>query len=113
MDIALELCDKYIFDHIFAALLPAANVSYGLDNASMNSTLLELSASSTWQYAPATKFFSFQPGEAAYLSQWNRDNIYRQFISLYFITWLVASYSPLSSIFNSTPGLPARQYTSL
>lgn len=85
MDIALELCDKYIFDHIYTALLPAQQKSYNLDNGAVNAS--SFNGSSAWTYEPATSFLSFPPTEAAYTSQWARDNVYRQMISLFFITW--------------------------
>lgn len=83
MDIPLECFDTFIFDHIYAALLPAQQASYGLNGPSNAS----LASTSPWTYEPATKYISFQPREAAYMSQWTRDNPYRQFISLFFITW--------------------------
>jgi lathosterol oxidase len=86
MDIALELCDTYIFDHIYAALLPASPAPYNLKNGI--GTLASWDAtSSPWQYQPASSFISFPPGEAAYQSQWRRDNMIRQILSLYLITW--------------------------
>lgn len=84
MDIPLECFDTYIFDHIYAALLPAQHSTYGLNDGLSNASLAD---SSTWTYQPSSKFVSFEPYDAAYLSQWTRDNIYRQFLSLFIITW--------------------------
>lgn len=84
MDIPLECFDTFIFDHIYAALLPAHPANNGLNDGLSN---LSLADTSPWTYTPTSKFLSFQPRDAAYLSQWTRDNPYRQFISLFFITW--------------------------
>jgi lathosterol oxidase len=86
MDIALELCDRYIFDYVFSTVLPLATPNHFYDGPS-NSTVFDPKAASIWQFEPASKIISFEPSDAAYLSQWSRDNIYRQAISLYFITW--------------------------
>lgn len=87
MDIALELCDTFFFDYVYAALLPAQPAPYNLANGVTNSTQFDGEASSPWQYESSTKYISFTPRDAAYMSQWTRDNIYRQLISLFFITW--------------------------
>jgi lathosterol oxidase len=86
MDIALEFVDTYAFDRLYAAVLPASPAPYNLKGALGNGTSFDAS-SSPWQYEPASQYISFQPGEAAYSSQWDRNNVYRQIISLYFITW--------------------------
>jgi lathosterol oxidase len=83
MDIVLECFDKYIFDHIYAAALPAAAPTH------FNQTGAEWNpkAASSWQWEPASALLSFQPTDAAYKSAWTRDNLYRQLITLYLITW--------------------------
>jgi len=87
MDIVLEFCDTFALDRVYAALLPAHPAPYNLKDGATNSSLFDAKASSPWQYQPSTTFFSFEPTEAAYMSAWTRDNIYRQLITLYFITW--------------------------
>jgi len=86
MDIALEFVDTYLFDQVYATLLPVQTPPYNTNNG-LNSTLIDAKASSPWEYAPASAYLSFAPGEAAYMSQWTRDNIWRQLITLYLITW--------------------------
>jgi hypothetical protein len=45
-----------------------------------------------WEYVPATQYIiSFTPSKAAWTSQWPRDNIWRQSINLYLITWYASS----------------------
>jgi lathosterol oxidase len=90
MDIVLEIFDTFGFDYFYSAILPAGPVPYDLsNNGAGNSTTLPLRELSTWQYRPATQWFSLTPHDAAYTSAWNRDNMYRQGLSLFLITWLV------------------------
>lgn len=86
MDVVLELTDTFILDYLYAWALPA-RAAFGFpDYPSANATG---QAFSTWKYEPATHFFSVEPSQAAYQSAWSRDNIYRQGLSLYLITWCV------------------------
>lgn len=89
MDIVLEVVDTYALDYLYSAILPAHPAPYDLKHGASNATL-DFKASSTWQYTPSTKFITLEPSEAAYMSQWTRDNAYRQLITLFFITWSVA-----------------------
>lgn len=83
MDVVLEIVDTFIGDYAYAALHPAKSLQGSFDPTS-NATVGHLS---TWQYEPATKYLYLEPPEAAYMSAWPRDNIYRQSLSLYLITW--------------------------
>jgi len=92
MDIVLEVADTFIFDHLYAALLPAtqaysfsANATYSSINAEPTGYALP---HATWQFEPASKYFSVSPGKNAYMSAWNRDDWRRQALTLYLITWL-------------------------
>ncbi|KAI9746514.1 MAG: c-5 sterol desaturase [Claussenomyces sp. TS43310] len=87
MDIVLEACDTFAFDYAYAKFLPAGPAPYELLSGASNDTTAATAAASIWQYHPATSYFSLTPSPAAYLSAWPRDNTYRQFISLFFITW--------------------------
>jgi len=80
MDVVNEFYDTIIGDHMYSLLYPAFPGSY--DNS--------LTTNATWQYKPATKYFSIPPSQAAYMSAWPRDNIYRQMINLFLIAWLVS-----------------------
>ncbi|POS86697.1 hypothetical protein EPUL_001815 [Erysiphe pulchra] len=90
MDIVLELCDTYLLDKVYASALPAQTSSL-LNFGLSNTTVYGDTKSTTWQYTPASSFISFAPKDAAYMSSWNRDNIYRQAISLFFITWFAGA----------------------
>lgn len=112
MDVVLEFADTYIFDQIYANVLPLQTSSASFDPIStitasfknsvrdigsnlVNATFAAATAAgnsdslpirSTWQWEPASQFLSAQPSEYAYLSQWDRDNVFRQSISLFFVT---------------------------
>ncbi|KAK2007027.1 hypothetical protein LZ32DRAFT_663160 [Colletotrichum eremochloae] len=85
MDVVLEIIDTFIGDKLHDTLLPAHATPYDFPNYTVNATALPLSI---WKYKPSTYMFSLEPSEAAYMSAWPRDNIFRQFTSLFLITWL-------------------------
>jgi lathosterol oxidase len=99
MDIVLEIFDTFIGDHVWAAIFPAKSAPYDYPQTSGNASAAAAAAAgisssareqqsfSSWTYKPATDYFSIQPYQAAYMSQWPRDNVWRQGISLYAITW--------------------------
>ncbi|KAI9797740.1 MAG: c-5 sterol desaturase [Candelina submexicana] len=110
MDIVLEAFDTFIFDRVYATLVPASPADAQLSlNASRNvaadatfSSVRELPT--VYQYHAASKYLQFQPSPYAYLSRLPRDNIYRQAITLYLITWLFGLvvyfiFSSLSYVF--------------
>lgn len=89
MDIVLEVLDTYLFDYLYAAVLPASLSGYdSLKHGSSNASSFSLSPAFSWQYKPATSFFSLEPPQAAYMSAWTRDNIYREITSFFLITWV-------------------------
>lgn len=83
MDVVNEIWDTFLGDFAYAYLLPAPQTSYGFPDPT-NSTEQVFSS---WQYQPSTKYLYIEPSKAAYMSSWNRDNIYRQSINLFLITW--------------------------
>jgi len=105
MDVVLEVFDTLLFDRLYANVLPISpavsafdpisTISASLKSYDVNATYDRLSlaegsfARSGWQWQPASQYFSMQPSEHAYMSTWDRDNMYRQFVSLYLITWYV------------------------
>lgn len=89
MDIALELTDTYIFDYLYSWALPVKSPFLNGFGDQINGTAFDAKSASTWQYHPSNSFLQFEPTEAAYTSQLNRDNIYRQAFSLFLITWYV------------------------
>ncbi|KAF2457076.1 hypothetical protein BDY21DRAFT_304056 [Lineolata rhizophorae] len=85
MDIVLEVADTFLFDRAYAALLPAPYHGPGAAAATANATF---SSMREWEFNPASDYLSFAPGDHAWMSQWDRDNVWRQFVSLYLITWI-------------------------
>ncbi|KAM0820812.1 hypothetical protein AB5N19_06632 [Seiridium cardinale] len=85
MDIVNELWDTFVADYAYAKLLPARPAPYDFPNPTNSSNA---QVYSTWQYEPATKYFSIQPSEYAYMSEWSRDSVYRQSLNLFLITWI-------------------------
>ncbi|KAF1981811.1 C-5 sterol desaturas-like protein [Aulographum hederae CBS 113979] len=92
MDIVLEAFDTYLFDPIYATLLPST--FYGgklsaLGDRALNSSLLQDAVPNyLYHYKPASEYLSFPPSDYAYMSSLTRDNVIRQAISLYLITAL-------------------------
>lgn len=92
MDVVLEVFDTFFFDRLYASVLPAtprvsaAAVSKFAGSVNASNPVLDQLAS-VYHYAPASQLFSLQPSGFAYMSSWARDNIYRQALSLFLITW--------------------------
>ena len=88
MDIVLEVIDTFLFDRLYATLLPASSV-----NAAK--AAIKDAATSTFSsvremptaYHAASQFLQLEPSQFAYMSAWPRDCIWRQALSLYLITW--------------------------
>jgi len=86
MDIVLEGFDTYLFDWVYATALPASSISFA-GNVVKDAANSTLSSSSTL-CTSASKFLSFEPSQYAYMSALSRDNPWRQYLTLYLITWL-------------------------
>lgn len=83
MDVILELFDLAILDRVYANALP---LSADIPGNAANATSFLASPNNGYVYRPASAFLQLEPSNYAYASQWPRDNLYRQTISLYFIT---------------------------
>ncbi len=85
MDVVLELTDTFLADYVYAWAYPAKSVpSYSYSDSNSTSPVF-----SSWQYKPASTFIYVEPSDAAYMSAWSRDNMCRQAITLFLITWFV------------------------
>ncbi|KAI1085724.1 C-5 sterol desaturase [Whalleya microplaca] len=84
MDVVLEATDSFIADYIYAWAYPARTVPY--DHPQFTNATEQ--GFSSWQYKPACPYFDIPPSKYAYMSAWDRDNIYRQSITLFLITWI-------------------------
>lgn len=88
MDLVLEGFDAYVFDRLYATLLPTQNLNITSQLASEN-VFATASCLDNYDFKPASKYLSFPPSEYACMSTLPRENIWRQLISLYIITWFV------------------------
>jgi len=89
MDVVLEVFDTFIFDRLYAVLLPASSIAFTKNTVKNAAT----STFSSMREMPtalnhASQFLQLEPSPFAYMSAWSRDNIWRQLLSLYLITWL-------------------------
>ncbi|KAK7520960.1 C-5 sterol desaturas-like protein [Phyllosticta citriasiana] len=92
MDIVLEALDAYLFDYVYAFLLPSPVATKLTNGADFNATLNNLSdipsPQASWRFEPASQYLSFPPSKYAWMSRWPRDDIVRQSTTLFLITWL-------------------------
>lgn len=84
MDVVLELTDTFLADYLYAWAYPARPAPYDHLALGANGTAQTYT---TWQYKPATQYINIEPSHAAYESAWDRDNNYRQALTLFLITW--------------------------
>ncbi|PGH13187.1 hypothetical protein AJ80_06433 [Polytolypa hystricis UAMH7299] len=89
MDIVLEVLDTFLFDYLYAAVLPtpASGLISQVSNV-LNGNNSTLANGNGYAYSPSTKYFSLEPSKYAYMSSLPRDNMYRQAITLYLMTWI-------------------------
>jgi Delta7-sterol 5-desaturase len=96
MDVVLEGFDTFLFDRLYATLFPATpgaatyNAFQNVANATVSS-MQEIPAAyqNKFQYKPGSKYLSFEPSSYAYSTSWPRDDIARQAVTLFLITWYV------------------------
>ncbi|KAF2841506.1 hypothetical protein M501DRAFT_929115 [Patellaria atrata CBS 101060] len=92
MDVVLEVFDSFFFDRVYAYAYPSVAAHNAFSNLRANSTYSSVrevpTAYKNYEYKPATHYFSIEPSDYAYMSQWPRDNAMRQLISLFLITWV-------------------------
>jgi lathosterol oxidase len=92
MDIVLEAFDTFLFDPIYATLLPGNATALVSSNAlSARKTAFGI-PDTRWEYAPASQYLSFEPRKYAYMSRLSRDDWRRQLLNLYIITWYALCY---------------------
>ncbi|KAI0383063.1 C-5 sterol desaturase [Hypomontagnella monticulosa] len=85
MDVVLEIADTFVGDYLYASVLPAQSAAAFDFPDATNSTAEALSS---WRFKTVNPYFHFEPSKYAYMSAWNRDNVLRQFLSLFLITWI-------------------------
>ena len=75
MDVFLDILDTFAFDRLYAAILPAS----GLESAP--------AANSTLYNQHINLYYPLEPSQWVEASSWKRDNMARQAVSLFLITW--------------------------
>ncbi|MCJ1375465.1 c-5 sterol desaturase [Loxospora ochrophaea] len=88
MDVVLEVFDTFLFDRLYAQFLPASSIPVAQDAAHSATPTFSSMRELPTAYHAASQFLQLQPSHWAYMSAWPRDNIWRQTVSLYLITWL-------------------------
>ena len=87
MDILLEIFDTFLFDRFWSIVYPTStlnNQKHAVkDTTATFSSMRELPTA----IHASTQFFQLAPSRYAFMSQWPRDNIWRQLFTLYLITW--------------------------
>lgn len=97
MDVVLEIFDQYVGDRLWAYMLPAFPLVQSALSPSKSDLLLPngtypsirqaaTGVSSSYTYHPASQYMNLEPSDFAYMSQWNRNNVWRQAASLFGIT---------------------------
>lgn len=91
MDIVLEVFDTFLFDRLYAKLLPAALPTFASntvqDAAATTTTFSSIREMPTPSFRAASRFLQLEPSDFAYMSAWPRNSVWRQTLSLYLITW--------------------------
>lgn len=95
MDIVLEALDTFALDSVYANLFPLTPSQLAVSAieqiaAAPNATWTSMKEAGTpaaYTFQPASQYLSFQPTNYAYMSRLPRDNIIRQALSFFFITW--------------------------
>ncbi|KAK9471366.1 uncharacterized protein V1510DRAFT_201914 [Dipodascopsis tothii] len=85
MDLVLETCDAFLFDPIYAKLfpLPGAGAVIGTEVTSIAKNI-----SMTFTPENPYEYTFFPAPTTAYLTTITRDNIFRQFVSLFLVTYI-------------------------
>ena len=88
MDIVLEVADFLFLDYTYAALLPYGSRRPALQHATpkISPTFSSLREAPT-PYQPASQYLHLGPSRFTHSSSLPRDNLLRQAMSLWFITW--------------------------
>lgn len=78
MDVFLDICDTLFFDRLYATILPRTDIS---NNDTLHSPGIE-----TYN-RHAKLYYPLQASPWAAFSSWKRDDLPRQALSLFLITW--------------------------
>lgn len=87
MDIVLEIFDKFLFDRLYATILPRSPLFSGKHVSGNSTSTFSSVRESPKAVLASSQFFQLEPSPYAFLSAWPRNYIWRQGLSLYLITW--------------------------
>ena len=90
MDIVLEVLDTFLFDRFWSTIYPASTWNHPKNAVKDATTTFSSMRELPTAIHSSTHFFQLAPSRYAYMSEWPRDNIWRQFFSLYLITWYIS-----------------------
>ncbi|KAH8424410.1 sterol desaturase family protein [Aspergillus melleus] len=92
MDVFLDVLDTFVFDKFYASILPATNIDNGtLPTGALYNQHINL-------------YYPLEPSQWVEASSWKRDDMARQAVSLFLITWFfgIAMYLIGSTIIYHT-----------
>jgi len=87
MDIVLEVFDTFLFDRFWANVYPLSSWKYIEHVVKDATTTFPSMRELPTPIHASTQFFQLEPSPYAYMSELPRDNVWRQFLTLYLITW--------------------------
>jgi len=87
MDVVLEVFDTFLFDRFWTTVYPASSWKYTENIVEDATTTLSSMRELPTAIHASTQFFRLEPSRYAFMSEWPRENIWRQFLTLYLITW--------------------------
>ena len=89
MDLVLDVFDTYLFDRLYATVLPRSLTTVGGSHMVIKDATATFSSMRELPTAVRSlnQFWNLEPSQYAVLSAWPRDNIWRQTLSLYLVTW--------------------------
>ena len=91
MDIVLQVSDTFLFDRFWSIVYPTSTLNYPKNAVKDATTTFSSIRELPTAIHSSTQFFQLAPSRYAYMSEWPRDNIWRQFCTLYLITWYASS----------------------
>jgi lathosterol oxidase len=86
MDVVIEITDYLLWDRLYATVYPVSQQKLqNALNAGPNATIANVHPG--YHFEPASKYVSISPGQMAYMSEWARDDPYRQACTLFLVLW--------------------------
>lgn len=103
MDVVLEVFDTFLFDRFWSTVYPASTFHTPKNLVADATTTFSSMRELPTPIHSSTQFFQLAPSRYAYMSEWPRDNLCRQFCSLYLITWYASLFIHVMSYHHHIP----------